>query len=621
VPLVGSGDDTQGVYYEVRYRGKTGYVKLEHFYVPVDYTAAPEETGNAHYSAAQLAALDVVIKGDRGKVQSNTELEKLYGDSECRGYVQSVVSRVFGFTDHSEFGAEMYQISSLHYEAYAMWSREDDGALSAASARALLAGTAKGDVCQMRTLTAWHSFVFLGHMANGIAALDANFFFGDMAVRIHEFPYAYLTAAPDGSDCGFTAYRIAPWRPVSRRHFMRFLSGQMKKQKRGCGMGGGAFYTGEYGSRFEQFGFDRREAERRLDRAFETVFHGSEDERLYHECGDDMAYFVDTGNNDARTEGMSYAMMMCVQMDRKDEFDRLWRWTKKYMYMDSGVHAGYFAWSIRLDGAKNSTGPAPDGEEYFALALFFAERRWGGGEAPLNYAEQARAILRACLHNGENGVGYPMWDPASKLIKFVPEAEYTDPSYHLPHFYELFALWADEGDRPFWREAARASRLFLHKACHPVTGLAPDCTNFDGTPLMNPRRDIHYSDAYRVATNIGMDWMWFGVDAWQKDAALRIQRFFWENEPEQDYKIYHIDGTPAHGDPSEFPWKFGDKAMHPVAIIATNAAAALAADGAYARRCVELFWNTPLRTGARRYYDNCLYFFALLALSGHYRIW
>lgn len=24
---------------------------------------------------------------------------------------------------------------------------------------------------------------------------------------------------------------------------------------------------------------------------------------------------------------------------------------------------------------------------------------------------------------------------------------------------------------------------------------------------------------------------------------------------------------------------------------------------------------------ARRYYDNCLYFFALLALSGRYRIW
>lgn len=63
------------------------------------------------------------------------------------------------------------------------------------------------------------------------------------------------------------------------------------------------------------------------------------------------------------------------------------------------------------------------------------------------------------------------------------------------------------------------------------------------------------------------------------------------------------------------------KALHPVAVIATNAQASLAADGQYTRDCVLKFWNTPLRTGNRRYYDNCLYLFALLALSGRYRIW
>ncbi|MEE0498455.1 MAG: xylanase, partial [Gemmiger sp.] len=43
--------------------------------------------------------------------------------------------------------------------------------------------------------------------------------------------------------------------------------------------------------------------------------------------------------------------------------------------------------------------------------------------------------------------------------------------------------------------------------------------------------------------------------------------------------------------------------------------------GPNAEVCVRRFWNTPLRDGPRRYYDNCLYFFALLALSGRYRIW
>ena len=36
---------------------------------------------------------------------------------------------------------------------------------------------------------------------------------------------------------------------------------------------------------------------------------------------------------------------------------------------------------------------------------------------------------------------------------------------------------------------------------------------------------------------------------------------------------------------------------------------------------VDRFWNTPLRTGDRRYYDNFLYLFAMLALSGNYRIY
>ena len=42
---------------------------------------------------------------------------------------------------------------------------------------------------------------------------------------------------------------------------------------------------------------------------------------------------------------------------------------------------------------------------------------------------------------------------------------------------------------------------------------------------------------------------------------------------------------------------------------------------AAAERAVSRFWNTPMRTGRRRYYDNCLYFFAMLALSGKYVIY
>ena len=136
----------------------------------------------------------------------------------------------------------------------------------------------------------------------------------------------------------------------------------------------GAFYTGEYRNVFAELGYSKEEIDQKLKDAFQTVFYGPDGERFYFEAGDDMGYFEDTGNFDARTEGMSYAMMMCVQMDMKNEFDRVWKWARTYMYMEDGYNKGYFAWSCKTDGTKNDMGPAPDGEEFFAMALFFASQ-------------------------------------------------------------------------------------------------------------------------------------------------------------------------------------------------------------------------------------------------------
>ena len=378
----------------------------------------------------------------------------------------------------------------------------------------------------------------------------------------------------------------------------------------------GAFETGKYRNVFAELGYPQEDIDKKIKDAFHTVFYGNDGERFYHTVGDDMAYLEDTGNNDARTEGMSYGMMMSVQMNWKEEFDRIWKWAYTYMYNTEGYNKGYFGWSCKTTGEKNAEGAAPDGEEYFAMALFFASHRWGDGEGVFNYSERAKDILRACLHNGEKEPGSPMWDKDNKLIKFVAECNWSDPSYHLPHFYELFALWADECDREFWKEAAAASREYLKKACHPVTGLAAEYAEYDGTPHISTgrwakyRHDWYYSDAYRVAANIGLDYEWFAKDEWNTVCADNIQRFFCETVGNKDFKIYEIDGT-----------VIDEPALHPVAIIATNAMASLAAKGEHAEECVRLFYETPLRTGNRRYYDNCLYLFALLALSGNYRIW
>ena len=372
-----------------------------------------------------------------------------------------------------------------------------------------------------------------------------------------------------------------------------------------------AFETKQYRNLFSLIGKEDQEINNRLNEIFETFFYGSEEERIYHPAGEDMGYLEDTGNHDARTEGMSYGMMICVQMDKKEEFDRIWKWACTYMWMEEGESEGYFAWSCGLDGTR--------------MALFFASHRWGDGEGIYCYSGQARKILRACIHKGENGrPGYPMWNHENRQILFVPGSDFTDPSYHLPHFYELFALWADEEDRLFFKEAAKVSRKYLAKACHEKTGMSAEYAEFDGQPMSRPlpwttdRHDWFFSDAYRTVANIGLDYEWFGIDEGQYEAPEKLLRFLdarWDEDP---FEIYEVDGTSLH-----------EPALHPVGLQVTTTQGILSVLGRtkdeesirIAKKWLEEFFRMPLRKGDRRYYDNCLYFFAFLALSGNYRIW
>lgn len=372
----------------------------------------------------------------------------------------------------------------------------------------------------------------------------------------------------------------------------------------------------DYRNVFVEAGIAKEAVDKRLEEIKESFFRG--DDRFYHEAGEDMGYLEDTGNHDARTEGMSYGMMICVQLGMKEEFDRIWTWSKKYMYMEDGWNEGYFAWSCQTNGTPNANGPAPDGEEFYAMALLFASHRFGDGEGIYNYSAEAKKILSACLHKGENGrAGHPMWNKENYQILFVPGCDYTDPSYHLPHFYKLFAEWGNEEDRDFWLKAEKASRDYLAIACHPETGFSSEYAEFDGTPMNRPipwttdRHNWFFSDSYRTVANIGLDYAWNGIDVGQAKAATNIQRALLNDMINDTYRVYELDGTVAE-----------DKALHPFAITATVAQSVLAGElDDIAVQWVKKFFEMPLRTGDRRYYDNCLYMFAYLALSGNYRIW
>src|SRR5690349_9264263 len=90
-----------------------------------------------------------------------------------------------------------------------------------------------------------------------------------------------------------------------------------------------AFASNEYRNLFKEYlGKSDEEIQARIDAAWEQLFYGSDvSERVYYPVGEDMAYIADIGNGDVRSEGMSYGMMIAVQLNKQEEFDRLWKWT------------------------------------------------------------------------------------------------------------------------------------------------------------------------------------------------------------------------------------------------------------------------------------------------------
>jgi oligosaccharide reducing-end xylanase len=394
-----------------------------------------------------------------------------------------------------------------------------------------------------------------------------------------------------------------------------------------AGDGAGAFATGQYPNLFATSGHSQKEIDAKINAAFEQLFHGDlQTQSIYFSAGRNphgpLAYVTDWNNHDVRTEGMSYGMMIAVQLDKKTEFDALWNWAKTYMYVSDPKHPsfGYFSWSCKTDGTPNEETAAPDGEEYFVMSLYFAANRWGGGQGIYDYKSQADELLTTMRHRvektgptlkGERTVGAEV-NEQFKMIRFVPvvtRGDFTDPSYHLPAFYELWARWGPPADREFWRQAATASREFFLKTVNPNTGLAPAYANFDGTPRATKfaQSSIFGYDSWRTASNWSVDWSWWHRDRAEQKLSDRIQAFFF------------TQGLSRYGD----QYTLGGKeleAIHAPGLVAANAVASLAATNPHAADFVKALWDAPIPSGQLRYYDGMLYLLSMLHCSGEFRI-
>jgi oligosaccharide reducing-end xylanase len=382
--------------------------------------------------------------------------------------------------------------------------------------------------------------------------------------------------------------------------------------------------SGVYPNLLRQAGYSQSDIDQKIAKAYHDIFEGSD--RIYFEVGDSMAYVSDVKNHDARTEGLSYGMMIAVQLNKKDVFDRIWRWSKKYLQHQEGPRAGYFAWSINPQTLKrNSEGSASDGELYYITSLLFASNRWGNNTG-IHYYNEARKILDAMWKKDGTGNIYNLINTEHKQITFVPEGNnynWTDPSYHLPAFYEVWVLYAKDGHEQFYKECADTSRVFLHRACHPVTGLNSDYTEFSGKPHPAPWMPPGFRyDSWRVPMNIAMDYVWFGKDRiWQQDYATRFQNFLRSKGIDTFEDQFNLDGSSP-----DFILPAGSvkKLRHSLGLVSTAATASLMNQDPKSLDFVHALWNAKLQPYEDGYfdpyYDGLLYLFSLMHLSGNYQI-
>lgn len=378
----------------------------------------------------------------------------------------------------------------------------------------------------------------------------------------------------------------------------------------------GAWYTGEYRNLFAEIGKTPTEIDAKVKGAFEQLFFGdASTEAIYRTVGADEAYIEAIDSKDIRTEGMSYGMTVALMMNRQDVFDKLWRFTKNKMQIKSGAGRGYFSWQVKVsDFNSRAGGAAPDGEEYFLTALYMADKRWGsaaGVSNLLNYKQQADSILQYMIPGPARSGQGPMIDTNRAQILFITDVTYTDPSYHLPGFYRMWAEFAGHHNQ-LWKRMADTSIAFLPRSWHPVTGLNPKFTTFDGVPMPSgtnndAEANIYATDAHRTPMNYAFDWAWFKSDTSIVIHTKRFLNFLYSKGIDSYKQSYTLEGeAKSTYSPSESQ-------------IGANAVAVLASDNPRDFDFVKALWKQPTASGEWRYYNGLIQMLSLLHVSGKFK--
>jgi oligosaccharide reducing-end xylanase len=347
--------------------------------------------------------------------------------------------------------------------------------------------------------------------------------------------------------------------------------------------------------------------------AFDQLFHGDAGtQAVYFTIDDDEARIEDIYHNDVRTEGQGLGMMIAVQLDKRDEFDRLWRYAKSSLRA-TGANEGYYrSFCDNVDGLTSVACIDPYGMEQFAMALIFAHGRWKS-TGSIDYETDALELLDVMLHKEERAGGVVddvtnVFDDETKLAFHEPKASastFTRPSIIIPAYY---ALWAEATGEPFWSQATDVGRPFTKQVSNSTTGLMPVRAYLDGRPVVGGGWDAFRHEAYRTEVNLALDHIWHGDDPWVVAESDRLIAFF-SGEGLMTYgKAYTLDGMVL------------DRTRE-IALVATNGAVAAISTRSDRVGFIQAVWDLQTPSGPARYYAGMVDLLALLVLGGRFQIY
>lgn len=374
-------------------------------------------------------------------------------------------------------------------------------------------------------------------------------------------------------------------------------------------------------------GHTDQEISEKIDAAFNQLFYGDpSDQAIFFPVGTDEANIQDIyHSNEIRTEGIGYGMIITVELDKRLEFDQLWRYAKSELMVSSGAQRGYF--NSYCDMSVDGSIPPercldPFGLEQFVMALIFAHDKWepngpsfdaGSNDydaGTLDYEADAWSLFDVMqLKERDNGGIVDdvtnSFDDSTLLVfnePYTDDSNFTRPSAEMPAYYEM---WAQATRDSFWSAAAASARNYWQNVANANTGLMPIRAYFSGQPYSG--WDLFGPEGYRTQLNMVLDQIWIGNDSWEVTEANQLVKFF--NSLSGPYALsYQLDGTVVDSTPTDS------------SLTAANGISALIASNATVNRSsfLNAVWNLTTPTGQTRYYAGLMDMMALLVLSGHY---